>query len=425
MNEDFLHYVWKFQKVNTQELSTNASKPLQVLKVGQHNHNAGPDFFNGQVVIGKQKWAGTIEIHLKSSDWYAHKHEVDIAYDTVILHVVWEHDAEIYRRNGTKIPTLVLKPYVSAEILDNYRALFSKKIKWIVCEDHFPDVSKFILINWLERLYIERLEQKSERISVRLNALKNHWEAVFFEMLGRSFGLHVNGASFLSITQSIPFVIIQKYRYDPESLEALLLGQAGFFRDEAKDTYQLAQEKAYEYLVQKHNLKLNTVAKPKYFRLRPHNFPTIRLSQLASLYSQRPHLFSQLMEASSVLDIYAIFNISALPYWESHYSFGVPASFNKRVLSNSFIDLLVINTIIPMRFCYAKYNQKENIEELLSMSHSLAKENNSVIKHFNALRKTATNAFESQALLQLKNEYCDKLQCMRCAIGNEILSRKH
>ena len=423
MNEDFLHYVWKFQRLRTQKLTTSEGVPIQVLQVGHHNYNAGPDFFNGQLIIGNQKWAGTIEIHVHSSDWYIHNHEKDKAYDTVILHVVWQHDAEVYRKNGSQIPTLVLQDYISSEMLANYRALYSQKTKWIVCEDYFPKVASFTLNSWLERLYIERLEQKSTTISERLIALQNDWEAVFFEMLAKSFGLVVNGASFLSIAQSIPFILIQKYRHNPDQLEALLFGQAGFLDVEAKDVYQLNQQQSYGYIKQKHGLKKSGVAVPKYFRLRPHNFPNIRLSQLANLYFERSHLFSSAIEATSVEQLYKLFNVSALPYWETHYSFGVTAASYKRTTSKAFIDLLLINTIIPIKFCYAQKMRHDNVEELLAMARSLTKENNTIINRFNALKKVAINAFDSQALLQLNKYYCSKLKCMQCAIGNEILRR--
>lgn len=424
MNEDFLHYVWKFQKFKTQQLTITTGETLQVIKVGTHNYNAGPDFFNGQVVIGDQKWAGTIEIHLRSSDWYMHNHETDRAYDNVILHVVWQHDAAVFRPSGSQIPTLVLAPFVASEILKNYQTLFSQKSRWIVCETQFPEVSEFTLTSWLERLYIERLEHKSKAISERLKALDHHWEAVLFEMLAKSFGLAVNGASFLSIARSFPFNYVQRYAHDVDQLEALFLGQAGFFDDDAKDAYQLKQQENYQYLVKKHDLHNDGVARPKYFRLRPHNFPTIRLSQLANLYCQRTHLFSDIIEASSLDQLYDVFAISALSYWETHYSFGVKASSYKRTLSRPFIDLLIINTVLPIKFCFARHTENEDIEALIAMSRKIKKEDNMVIKRFNTLKKIASNAFDSQALLQLKKQYCSHLKCVQCAIGNEILGNK-
>lgn len=424
MKEDFLHYVWKFQKFKKSSLFTIDKKPVQIIKTGQHNHLAGPDFFNGQVIVGTQKWAGNIEIHINSSDWYAHSHEKDTAYDNVILHVVWHHDIEVFRKDNTPIPTLELKNCIPSEILQNYQSLFSKNKKFINCEQYFADVDQMILDNWLERLYIERLEQKSTPIQSRLNELQNHWEALLFELLCKNFGSKINGASFLSIAQSVPYHVIQKCRQSPQVLEALLLGQAGLLIGEDDDPYFLEQKEHYAYLKQKFKLDNTSVIKPHFFRLRPPNFPTIRLSQLAALCGAIPQLFSKVSSTTDLNKLVSIFKISALPYWESHYNFGVTSKKSNRMLTKNFIHLLVINTIIPLQFAFQKFVGIDTVERLFEFAKSLPKEQNSIILKFNELRPTANNALESQALLQLKSNYCDKLRCLECAIGNTLIAVK-
>ncbi|GEQ87338.1 hypothetical protein ULMS_28460 [Patiriisocius marinistellae] len=421
MKEDFLHYVWKFQKFNTATLTTTSGDTIQVIRVGMHNHNSGPDFFNGQVLIGGQKWAGNIEIHIKSSDWFAHRHEIDPAYDNVILHVVWEHDVEVYRKDGTAIPTVILKPLIPTEILNAYHTLFKKDQKWIGCQQRFHEVDDLTMNNWIERLYIDRLQRKSELMMHRLKELNNHWEALLFEMLAKSFGLKVNGEAFLSIGQSINFSVVQKCRKEPETLEALLMGQAGFFNSENDDPYFESQKENYKFLLRKFQLDATSVIIPKYFRLRPPNFPTIRLSQLANLYHQKQALFSEIMNVNNSSQMYEVFKISALPYWGSHYNFGVTSAKNKRVLTKKFIDLLIINTILPLRFCYDSHLGKDDTETLFTMAQQISAENNSITKKFNDLRPIAKNAMDSQGLLQLKNEYCNAMKCLQCAVGNQLL----
>lgn len=423
MKEDFLHYVWKFQKFTTSTLFTVDEKSIQIFKTGQHNHLAGPDFFDGRISIGDQKWAGNIEIHINSSDWYAHGHEKDVAYDNVILHVVYNHDVEIYRKDHTIIPTLELKNKIPSEILQNYNALFSKNKKFINCEQRFTEVDSLIVENWVERLFIERLELKSGLLQSRLAVLQNHWEALLFEMLCKNFGSKINGASFLSIAQSVPFHVIQKCRHSPLMLETLLLGQSGLLDGDNDDTYFIAQKKEYAFLKQKFQLDSSSVIKPHFFKLRPPNFPTIRLSQLASLYSSTPQLFSKVSIIKSIEELILIFKISALPYWESHYNYGVTSKKNTRKLTTNFIHLLIINTIIPLQFAFQKFIGIEDSERLFELAQQLPSEKNSIIEKFNKLKPISKTTLESQALLQLKSSYCDELRCLECAIGNQLLKR--
>ena len=422
MKEDFLHYLWKFKKFNFLNVLTTQGEKLEILQSGLHNTDfSGPDFFNAKIKIGAQTWAGNIEIHLKSSDWYAHNHQNDKSYDSVILHVVWEHDVEVFRNDKTEIATLQLKEYCNLQILKNYQKLLHSTQKWINCEKDFAIFNNFQLNNWLEKLYIERLEAKSVVIFERLKATDNDWEAVLFQLLCKNFGLNKNGAAFLELAQSIPFSIIRKLE-NTLQLEALLMGQGNLLIEDKEDVYYQQLQKEYNFLQYKYSLTPICQNSIQFFRLRPSNFPTIRLSQLIQLYKENQHLFSQVKEVKTLEEYYNLFKINTSTYWETHYSFGKESKKVTKNTTKSFINLLVINTLLPLQFAYQKYIGKDNIDHLLTVLKELKAEDNSVIKKFNDLRKnTANNALDSQALLQLKSFYCDNNKCLQCELGASLL----
>jgi len=422
MKEDFLHYLWKFKKFNFLNLVTTSNEPLQILSVGLHNTNTGgPDFFNAKIKINEQVWAGNVEIHLKASDWYVHAHEEDSNYDNVILHVVWEEDVEVFRKDETVIPTLVLKDYCKLQLLKNHQKLFESPQKWINCEQDFHAFTDFQLDNWLERLYIERLEEKSTLITELLKSTGNNWEAVLFQLLAKNFGLNNNGLAFLEMAAVTPIEIVRKIN-DAQQLEALFFGQCNMLKEEKEDAYYLQLQKEYAYL--KHKFELSPIQQNsvQFFRLRPPNFPTIRLSQLAQLYFKQQQLFSLIKNASTVKEFHEIMRVPTSEYWERHYSFGKENKKSKKMLTTSFTNLLIINTIVPLKFAYQKHLGKPEVDPLIKLLASLKAEENSVVKKFNQLREnTANNAFTSQALLQLKPNYCDKNKCLQCELGASLL----
>ena len=423
MQEDFLHYIWKHKKFQINNLKTTTGEPVLVTSVGQHNFNSGPDFFNAKLKIGEQLWAGNVEIHINSSDWFLHSHEQDKAYDNVILHVVWEDDTEVFRKDNSPIPTLQLRDFVDTSMLNNYKKLFTKQNKWINCENDFASTDDFILNNWLERLYFERLERKSATIETLLAASKNDWEAVLFKMLTKNFGLKVNGESFFSLAQSIDFSVIRKTQSIQKVLEALLLGQAGLLEQDVEDAYYLSLVKEYQFLKQKFKIENTQVLPIQFFRLRPPNFPTIRLSQLASLYNKHQNLFSKIIELNKLEDFYELFKVTPSEFWKTHYTFQKESKVSTKTLTKSFIDLLLINTILPIKFSYAKQKGEEIDSEIIKIASSLASEKNSIIDAFNSLKKVSKSSLESQSLIQLKTEYCDKNKCLQCAIGNSLLNK--
>ena len=422
MKEDFLHYLWKFKKFNTLNLKTSNGEEITIVNVGQYLELAGPDFFNAQIVIGNQKWAGNVEIHLKSSDWYLHNHERDSNYENVILHVVWEHDTEIFRQNNTEIPVLVLKNYVDAATIANYQSLMAPK-SWIFCEKQLKEIDEFTLKNWQERLFFERLERKSKPIFELLEQTNNDWEAVLFSLLAKNFGLNTNGEIFLKIAQTIPFSIIRKESFEVENLEALLLGNAGLLDSEKEDNYFKDLKFRFFYLLNKYQIEKKTIESVQFFKHRPDNFPTIRLSQLANLYHGQQNLFSKINSTNSVAAIYKVFEVTVSNYWQNHYQFDKESPKKSKKLSKSFIDLIVINTIIPLQFAYAKSQGKEISEDLIHLLNEISPEKNAVMDKFSSFGLKPKNAFETQSLLQLKNEYCNKSRCLECAIGMELLKK--
>ena len=420
MQEDFLHYIWKHKAFDTKDLKTVNGESVSIKKLGEHNHNAGPDFFNAQLSIDSQVWAGNVEIHIKSSDWYVHNHEVDKAYDNVILHVVWEHDTEIFRKNNSEIPTLELKHYVNKSLLGNYQKLMQSK-SWINCESNFSEVDDFLLNNWLDRLYIERLEEKSEAIEQLLEQSSNDWEAVLFKMLLKNFGLKVNGESFSSLASSFDFSLVRKIQNDVLDIEALLFGQSNLLEEDVQDVYYLDLKERYKFLKQKFKLNNQGVLPVQFFRLRPPNFPSIRLSQFANLCALEQNLFSRVIDFKTKADYYNLLKKEVTDFWKTHYTFSKVSKKSKKQLTESFIDLIIINTIIPLKFSYAKSQGKFIDEDLFKLVKQIKMEKNSIVSRFLEIKKIEKNALNSQALLQLKPQYCDKNKCLRCAVGNSLI----
>lgn len=421
MKENLLHFIWKLQLFSYKKLQTVAKKDIKVLSTGLQNTNAGPDFLNAKIEIDEQLWAGNVEIHVKSSDWYVHSHETDENYDSVILHVVWEHDVAIFRRTNSVIPTLELKNYISKEVLHNYQQLFATNKKWINCENDIAQTDGFVLSHWLERLYVERLEQKSKIIDTYLKSTNNNWEAVLFILLAKSFGLKINGDSFLNFAASFDFGIVRKVGSDRKQLEALFFGQAGLLSKSCESEYFKELVKEYNYLKVKFKLTPISKGQVHFFRLRPNNFPTVRLSQLASLYYLHQNIFSKIIETQTINDFYELLTVSTSKFWETHYTFETESKKNTKRLTKSFIDLLLINTIIPLKFNYLLNSGKSDFSSLLAIVQSIKPEKNSIISKFSEFKIKSNNAFETQALLQLKNEYCSKQLCLQCEIGKELL----
>ncbi|CAM1342917.1 DUF2851 family protein [Tenacibaculum amylolyticum] len=421
MKEKFIHYLWQYKLLDLENLITTTGENVIVFNSGTYNKNSGPDFLNASVQINNQLWYGNIEIHLKSSDWYAHHHEKDVNYDAVILHVVYENDVEIFMSNNKTLPTLELKGKIDKKLLQNYQKLFSKELRWISCEKQLKDVDAFIMNNWLERLFFERLEKKSKQIQELLTKANYDYEAVLFQLLVKNFGLKVNNEAFLKLAQSFNFSILRKVRFKEEVLHALLFGQGGFLEENIENEYYKKLQREYQFLQRKYDLQPLANHNFQFFRMRPHNFPTIRIAQLGALYHKHQNLFSKVLTTESSEDFYKLFEVKLPTFWKNHYTFAKESKSSHKRLTRSFIELIIINTIIPLKFLYFKNRGVFRDELFLNLMKEIVPEKNSVISKFIDKGITVDNAYHTQALLQLKNTYCNDKRCLDCAIGAHLI----
>lgn len=420
MKESILHYVWQFRLFSMQELKTTDGQSVEVIDVGKPNTDAGPDFFNAKLKIGNTNWAGNVEIHNVSSDWMRHHHEKDKAYDNVILHVVGRADVDIYRTNGEKVPQLEL--VVPEYILKNYDELLTAK-KWIPCQDKIGLLPPFLMSSWKNALLIERLERKSLDIEQLLEQTTNHWEEAFYISLARSFGFGTNSQAFEMLAKSLPVNLLAKHKDDLSQLEALLFGQAGFLEEEPADEYQEFLKKEFFFLRSKYKLTPIDASNWKLLRLRPDNFPHIRLAQFASLIHNSTKLFSIILVTEKIKDLRELFVFEVSDYWKKHYLFGTESPNSKKQIGKNSIDILIINTVVPFLFTHAK-RVGGDVEKSLELLEQIPAESNSIIKNWSQLGFPSENAFDSQAFLQLKKNYCDEKKCLQCRVGHKVLSKE-
>lgn len=421
MRESFLHFLWRTRRFNAQNLLTTQAQPIEIQVIGEQNTHAGPDFFNSRLRIGDTHWAGNVEMHLSSSEWLSHGHSSDPAYDNVVLHVVLEEDQPILRSNGERIPCLELKGRIPAKLLENYERLEQEQA-WIPCEHFFQTVPEIVRLNWLDRLLVERLELKTNAIAAALDATNNHWEEAFYRMIARNFGLKVNVEPFDALARSLPLLTLAKHKSSLLQVEALIFGQAGFLDEIQVDDWPKALAREYQHLAHLYNLSPLPVSQWKFLRLRPANFPTVRLAQFAALIHQSVHLFSKILEARNLRELENLFQVQPSPYWKNHFQFHKPSIHREKPLGRDFIHLLVINTIVPFLFHYGKSKELEEPQKrALALLEELPPESNVILEGWTALRVNARNAFQTQALIHLKTRYCDQKRCLECAIGTSIL----
>ena len=420
MTEDFLQYIWQYRLYLPEGNLTAEGEPVDPLQPGQPNTDAGPDFTDARVRIGDTLWSGCVEIHLRSSDWERHGHHTDPAYNNVILHVVYRHDADTYNARRQKIPVMEL--HFDTRYFDNYNQLANSK-EHIACHNEPYKLDEFSFTSWMERLAVERLEQKSDAIMQSYASTGNHWEETLYQRLARNFGFSLNALPFESLAKSLSLNILLKHRDYLQQIEALLFGQAGMLADEhIDDTYYTELRKEYRYLQKKYNLEPIDLFLWKFLRLRPINFPTLRIAQFAALIHHNEHLFSQIMEAKSVDTFKNLFDLQASAYWDTHYVFGKESPKRNKTFGKSSIHTILINTVAPFLFVYGKARGKDDFcTHAISLLESLPPEKNSIIARWEELGALNSNALKSQALLQLDNEYCRPKRCLSCAIGNKIV----
>lgn len=421
MKEEFLHFVWRNKQFNVSNLFSEQHQKIEIVRFGDYIQMAGPDFFNAQLHIDGQFWAGNVEMHLKASDWYLHQHEIDKNYDNVILHVVWDYDIDVFRKDGSVIPVLDLSKYTNANLVENYFELRTSK-KWIFCENQLNVIDDFTWFQWKEKLLIDRLEQKSKPIEKLLNDTKNNWEEVLFILLTKNFGLNINGIAFEQTAMVLSKKIVSKERFSVLNLESLFFGVSGLLQNHKEDTYYKDLRNVFIYLKDKYQIN-DVISEPiHFFKLRPDNFPTIRFSQLAQLFHFKENLFSDLIQSELSIDfIYNYLSVSVSDYWKTHFVFDKESTFSSKKLSKSFIDLLLLNTIIPLRFVYLKSRGATDFDDIIGIYDKIKPEKNSIIDKFLDLNLPVKKAFDSQALIHLKNNFCNQKKCLQCAIGVKLL----
>lgn len=427
--EQLLHYVWKHKLFPLTELSTTQGRRVEVIDPGLHNSNAGPDFFNAKVKINGMLWVGNIEIHDKASDWVLHGHDKDERYDNVILHVCGCVDAEVMNSKGEYLTQMVLS--VPDSVINNYKELLSVD-QYPPCYQIIPSLARLTVHAWMSALQTERLSQKTEAIEERVKRCNGDWENAYFVTLARNFGFGINGDAFEEWALHIPLHAVDHHRDDLFQIEAIFMGQAGLLeldtiperyqKDALNDGYFAKLRKEYQYLAHKFGLKPMDYKLWRFLRLRPQNFPHIRISQLAYLYHQRRASLSQLLETYSVKDAKEVLATAVTPYWETHYTFGSTSVRSDKNLSPFSLNLLCINTVVPILFAYGRHRGEEKYcDRAFDFLEQLEPENNYIIRLWQQCGLVVENAGDSQALIQLKKEYCDKKECLRCRFGYEYL----
>lgn len=420
MKEELLHYIWKYKLYFRDDLKTVSGEPVEVLNHGTHNFDAGPDFFNAKIKIGTTIWVGNVEIHVKSSDWYRHNHHKDRSYNNVILQLVYHYDQEVKKNNEQTVPTVMLD---FDEVLQRkYEELMGSE-SWIPCQDKISVVDDFKLQLWFQKLTIERLENKSNIIQDYLRQTNNSWETVFYFLLARNFGFKLNAEPFELLAKSIPISCFAKHKDNLFQIEALLFGQAGFLEDNNVDDYFVALKKEYHFLRSKFKLKPIEKHLWKFLRTRPNNFPTIRIAQFAQLIYKSKSLLSKVLEIEDQKEYQLLFEIGVSEYWLNHFMFDKESKRSDKLMGKSAIDNIIINTVSLFLFNYGSLKGDEKYkEDALGLLENTKAESNSIIRKWGDLGVKARNAFESQALIELKNCYCNQKKCLNCQIGNVIIT---
>ncbi len=424
MTERLLQYIWQFQHFNTSTLITEQEDVLQIIKTGSLNTNQGPDFLNATIKLNEITLAGNIELHIKSSQWHQHNHSTDKNYKNIILHIVWQNDEQIKDANGKEIPTLVLQNLVPKVLLDRYELLI-KDTPSLPCSHYLPALSSIGWLSWKERLATERLLAKAELGLELFTSNNNNWEETFWHLLAYNFGLKVNADFFKQIAQTITVTTLAKHKNQIHQLEALLLGQANLLNEDFDNKYATMLQKEYAFLKKKYSLK-TIQGSCLFLRMRPANFPTIRLAQLAMLISNSSHLFSKIKEINNIKDVQDLFNITCNDYWHYHYTLiDETTRYEPKKLGKQMIDNIIINTVVPVLFAYGHYLAENNYKlKAMHWLQAIKPEKNNITKQWEDYEIENKSAFDSQALIQLSNSYCKQKKCLDCAVGNKILAGK-
>lgn len=422
MDEHFLHHIWKYQKFNTSDLKTSTGLPIKVFDPGFHNFDSGPDFEEARLKIDDIEWVGQVEIHVNASDWHKHGHSLDAHYNNVILHVVWNHDDEVLLEDEI-LPVLELKRLVDHQLIHSYQHHIQSP-ETIACGTQLAQVPSLIIHSMLDKAAIERLERKATTILNQLARNGNDWEEVTYQTLMVNFGFSTNKEPFQTLLGRLPYPILKKNLANAENAQALLFGQAGFLND-PNDDYSIQLQMTFHYLSKKFKLQDPlSIQEWKFGRMRPSNFPTVRLAQVATLFHFYPKLFGEILKIDEPKDIIPIFQFDLPEYWQQHYAFGTSRITRQKQIGRSTMENLLINSVSPILAAYSKYTGNQNLmEKAVRLLELLKPENNRHIKEWKYVKIDPRNAFESQALIQISQEYCKKRKCLNCNIGMKILSQ--
>lgn len=422
--EEFLHFVWQFRLFDQTSLCTDNGERLKILHVGFKNGHAGPDFIQAKLQIDETVWVGNIEIHVNASEWNLHKHQADAAYNNVVLHVVYNNNEPVFTQDGRPMPTLSLKNLIDLELMGRYQNLMVESLDF-PCQRQIGQLDGFVIRNFLGRVLVERLEEKSVHIYEKVNQLKGNWDEAFYHFMARNFGFKINALPMELLAQSLPQNLFAKHKNQPLQLQALIFGQAGFLQQDFDDEYPQRLKTEYQFLKKKYSLSPVQLAAWKFLRMRPQNFPTLRLAQFAALVGVSNHLFSSILSVENYKDVRTVF--AGLPvhdFWQTHYHFNKPAQKFSPQLGQSSVDNLLINTVSTFLFAYGKHTGQENlVTRAIYILEDLVTEKNSITQIFADAGVRVSKASESQALLQLKKRYCDAKRCLDCGIGIKLLRK--
>ncbi|MCX7743205.1 MAG: DUF2851 family protein [Flavobacteriales bacterium] len=422
--EELLHFIWQFQYFDTTALQTSRGEKLQIIKPGMMNNNAGPDFFNSRIKIANQLWAGNVEIHWKSSEWELHNHQQDAAYNNVILHVVFDHDRDVYKKNGDLIPTLELKSRINYIMLHRFNAMMKART-WIPCEKQLKEIAiqEEGTGIFFQKLLIERLEEKTQSIRELLQQNSWNWEEAFYRFMARGFGFKVNSEPFYQLSAITPLQVLVRHKNNLLQLEALLLGQAGFLDKSYQDEYMQRLKREYLFLKNKYKLTSLPAHIWKFGRMRPANFPTIRIVQFAALIHHSSSLFSRMIEIKREEEASQWLYPEVSEYWKYRYMPDGELSAKGNRMGKSSARLLILNVVAPFMFLYGKERGLESMSEIaIELLNNIPAEANRTIKNFEKLGINIKTAADSQALIVLKNRYCDQKRCLYCIFGKRILT---
>lgn len=419
MTEKLLQFIWQFQYFNRNELRTEQGEPLQIIIPGTSNTNQGPDFLSAKITIDETTWAGNIELHIHTSDWFRHLHHNDSNFRNVILHVVWQNDEQ---NNSSQfyLPVLELQPRVSTFMLRQYEEWMNNPC-FVPCENSLHLVGELVWLKWKERLLIERLQRKSSYILQLYQQSRQHWEETFWWMIARNFGIRVNADAFEAIAHSIPVKLLTRHKYQIHQLESLLFGQAGLLNARFEEDYPVMLQKEYRFFQKKYELPKVFVGL-KFLRMRPSSFPTVRLAQLAKLIQQSTHLFSRIKEICSLKELKDLLNTTANDYWHYHYRFDEPSAYKIKNLGDDMVENILVNTVVPVLYAYGCYHGETRYKnKALAWLEEIGAEKNQVTRGWAAAGAVNSNAFDSQSLLELKTQFCDCKRCLECTIGNALM----